>query len=539
MSHQNQPVGEPTRIGRGQWMTLLAAFLGWMFDGFEMGLFPQVGRESLKTLLGQAYNEDLAGHWLGIMTAVFLIGAATGGVVFGWLGDRIGRVRAMTFSVLTYAIFMGLCGLAQNPQQMLVLRFFSALGMGGEWSLGVALVMELWPNKTRGLLAGLIGAAANVGFFLTAVVTMGMARLIPHIDRWLFKMELPEVWRSALMEHSAWRLVLLIGAAPAALTFFIRLFVPESERWQREHSQGKTSHWATQDLLGVVVGVMGLALIILVWTPGVWKGKDVSAASRITGSLSGFLVALGGFIYPVLRYLQRARTVSGGPPVAKTLGRMLLGACLSGVAFIATWGAVQWGPIWAGILVEQKARAEQEARKDQLADETVASQEARKAAVVKAASDARSKTQMVSGIGAIIGTIAGALLGNLIGRRLTYSLLCIMSYLATLAFFNLNNVFDTKFLVLSFAVGTLTASFYGWLPLYLPELFSTNIRATGQGFGFNFGRILAAIGALQFGNLVARFGGYPGACTIIISVYLIGTVLIWIAPETRGQPLPD
>ena len=521
------------RISRGQWMTLLAAFLGWMFDGFEMGLFPQVGRESLKSLLAQNYTEELASHWLGIMTAVFLIGAATGGVVFGWLGDRIGRVRAMTFSVLTYALFMGFCGLAQNPRQMLVLRFLSALGMGGEWSLGVALVMELWPNKTRGILAGLIGAAANVGFFLTAVVTLWLARLIPVINDWLFARGTPEDWTRLLMENSAWRLVLFIGATPALLTFFIRLFVPESERWQREHSQGKTSHWATQDLLGIVVGVMGLALIIFVWTPGAWNNEDVSTAGRLAGSLTGFLVALCGFIYPVLRYLQRARVASNGPPVGKTLGRMLLGAGLSGVAFVATWGAVQWGPIWAGILVEEEAKS-RVVQSDSKAD-----QDAQKAAVAKSSSDARAQTQMVSGIGAIIGTIAGALIGNAIGRRITYSLLCILSFISTLAFFQLNTVFGPKFLILSFFVGTLTASFYGWLPLYLPELFPTNVRATGQGFGFNFGRILAAIGALQFGNLVTKFGGYPGACSMIVTVYLLGTVLIWIAPETRGQPLPD
>lgn len=519
-------------------MTLLAAFLGWMFDGFEMGLFPQVGRESLKSLLAANYTEELASHWLGIMTAVFLIGAATGGVVFGWLGDRIGRVRAMTFSVLTYALFMGFCGLAQNPQQMLVLRFFSALGMGGEWSLGVALVMELWPNKTRGLLAGLIGAAANVGFFLTAVVTLWLARLIPKVNDWLFAAGTPENWTRALMENSAWRLVLFIGAAPALLTFFIRLLVPESERWQREHSQGKTSHWATQDLLGVVVGVLGLALIIFVWTPGVWNGSDVPGSGRIAGSLTGFLVALGGFIYPVLRYLQRARAASEGPPVAKTLGRMLLAAALSGVAFVATWGAVQWGPIWAGILVDDEAISRLPA------DASQASKEEAKKAVSASSLSARAQTQMVSGIGAIIGTIAGALIGNAVGRRLTYTMLCITSFIATLAFFNLNSVFGAKFLVLSFAVGTLTASFYGWLPLYLPELFSTNIRATGQGFGFNFGRILAAIGALQFGNLVKLFSenparGYPGACSTIVTVYLLGTAIIWLAPETRGQPLPD
>jgi hypothetical protein len=86
----------------------------------------------------------------------------------------------------------------------------------------------------------------------------------------------------------------------------------------------------------------------------------------------------------------------------------------------------------------------------------------------------------------------------------------------------------------------ISAAFYGWLPLYLPELFPTAVRATGQGFGFNFGRIIAAVGQLQMANLLAAFDGdYSKACTIVAGVYLVGLVLIAIAPETKGQPLPE
>src|SRR5438874_9376539 len=132
-------------IARGQWMALAAALLGWMFDGFEMGLLPLVARPALRDLLGST-NDQEVGLWFAVATAGFLVGAATGGVLFGWLGDRIGRVRAMTLSVLTYAVFSGLCAFAATAWQITALRFCSALGMGGEWSLGVALVMEIWPE---------------------------------------------------------------------------------------------------------------------------------------------------------------------------------------------------------------------------------------------------------------------------------------------------------------------------------------------------------------------------------------------------------
>ena len=145
----------------GRWMALTAALLGWMFDGFEMGLFPLIGGPALNDLLGPASTAQ-ATQWFGAIIAVFLVGAATGGVFFGWLGDRIGRVRAMSLSILTYAVFTGLCGFATEAWHVAALRFAASLGMGGEWSLGVALVNEIWPNKSRALIAGLIGAAEKV-----------------------------------------------------------------------------------------------------------------------------------------------------------------------------------------------------------------------------------------------------------------------------------------------------------------------------------------------------------------------------------------
>ncbi|HUY90345.1 MAG TPA: MFS transporter, partial [Pirellulales bacterium] len=96
-------------------------------------------------------------------------------------------------------------------------------------------------------------------------------------------------------------------------------------------------------------------------------------------------------------------------------------------------------------------------------------------------------------------------------------------------------------LVSVFVAGGCTASFYGWLPLYLPELFRTSVRATGQGFSFNFGRILAAVGSLQTGYLMENVfeGSFPKACSVTSLIYVVGMVVIWFAPETRGKPLPE
>jgi MFS family permease len=500
-------MGEPKTPGGqlGKWVALTAALLGWMFDGLEMGLFSLVGRQALRGLL-PGESEATIGQWFAVAMAVFLVGAATGGVLFGWLGDRIGRVRAMSLSVLTYALCTGLQGLATSAEQIAVLRFLAALGMGGEWSLGVALVTEIWPDRSRAFLAGLIGAAANVGFLLIAVLGLGLVSLLGETHDVLTAIRLPEDWVDYLLKGSGWRLLMILGAVPALLCFFIQMFVPESERWKREHHRGATSHWAARDLLGVVIGALGACGIIYLWA------EDLDLSVRLLGSAVGLVVTTLGYVYPVVRYLQRA-TEAGHDPAhgwRPTLARMLLGAALSGVALLGTWGSIQWAPSWADKLTDGAPRA-------------------------------KEYTQIWSALGAIVGTIAAAYIGDWIGRRLTYFLLCFGSLGAALLFFQLQTGYGPVFLAAAFLAGGLTASFYGWLPLYLPELFRTGVRATGQGFSYNYGRILAAVGVLQTGFLMKQVfqEDYAKACSVMSLIYLVGAAIIWLAPETKGKPLPE
>ncbi len=506
-------------LGRGKWLALTAALLGWLFDGAEMGVFSMVGRPAMRDLMATDV-EKVIGFWFGVVTAGFLVGAATGGVLFGWLGDRIGRVRAMTLSVLTYSLFTGLCGIAGQAWQVGVLRFIAALGMGGEWSLGVALVMEVWPNRSRAFMAGLIGAAGNVGYMLVGFVGLGLTAMLGAVHGWFITAGLAETTADWLMRNQGWRLIMMVGTVPALLTFLIRLFVPESRKWQQEKGRGHTSGWATRDLLGVAVGAMGPGLMVYLWA---WEEPAWlhTWAVRVIGSLFGLLLAAAGYTYPLVRYLQRqAAPEDAEHALGPTLRRMLLAACLSGIALLGTWGSVQWAPSWADSFPE-KALA------------------------------AKEHTQIALAIGAIIGTILAALMGDWLGRRPAYALLCALSLASVYVLFQTNTHYGTGLLVSAVMAGGATASFYGWLPLYLPELFRTRVRATGQGFGFNFGRILAAVGVLQTGNLMGLFQtdvtvagitfthGYPLACTSMSLIYIVGIVLIWLAPETRGRPLPD
>jgi MFS family permease len=510
--------GDDRAAVRSRWLALTAALLGWMFDGLEMGLFPLVARPALGNLLPYP-TEEAIGRWFSVATAGFLVGAATGGVLFGWLGDRLGRVRALTLSVLTYAIFSGLCGAATAAWHIAVLRFVSALGMGGEWSLGVALVMEVWPNRSRALMAGLIGAAANFGYLFIALLGLGLGRILGPVGEGLRGVGLPQSWVAELVGHSGWRLLMILGATPALLTFFIRLFVPESKRWEQGKAQGATTGWAARDLVGVLIGAAACGAIIYLWA------TDVDWVLRIAGSLAALAIATVSYLYPVVRYLQRSAEAVGKEAMwGHTVRRMLLGACLSGVALLGTWAAIQMAPAWADQLADREAQARAAATGEPAIKDP----------------EPKAWTQMASAGGAILGTILAAFLGDWVGRRLSYVFLCLTSLGSALLFFLTNDRTGAYFLATAFLAGACTASFYGWLPLYLPELFPTRLRATGQGFSFNFGRILAAVGTLQTGALMQLFpGSYPQACSRMSLIYLVGLAIIWLAPETRGKPLPE
>lgn len=531
----------------GKWMALTAALLGWLFDGFEMGMFPLVGPKALDELLkSQGVINATVNGWFAVIMAVFLIGAATGGVVFGWLGDRIGRVRAMSLSILIYAIFTGLCGFATQAWHIAVLRFIASLGMGGEWALGVALVIELWSDKSRAFLAGLIGAAANVGYLLVGTISSLLLRFVGDVGRLLESVGFSPGIVEALLRNEGWRLMMIIGALPALLVFFLMLFVPESHKWEAERDRGGTSHWATRDLFGVLLGAIGAAIVVFLWSPVFTEWAHTQAANggaaaniaaielpnwvqagRLVLSAIGLVAALIGFLYPVLRYLQRAEIAGALDPGdrGRCIKRLLLGAALAGVALLGTWGSLQWASKWAISLAKPLETAEVHYY-------------------------AKEYTQIFSALGAIVGTIIAALSGDWLGRRVTYMLLCVGSFISLVYLYQANDIYGTKFLWSVFMAGGITAAFYGWFPLYLPELFPTSIRATSQGFAYNFGRVIAAVGTLQTASLTAWFArgiaperveleAFPKAGASLAAIYLIGIVIIWLGPETKGKPLPQ
>ena len=209
----------------------LAAWLGWLFDGLDMHLYGLVASTFVASLL---INQNLIpadatpAHELvkeksGYIQAAFLVGWALGGAFFGRLGDILGRSRSLSLTILTYAVFTGLSFFAETWWQLMIFRFLAALGIGGEWAVGSALLSETWPKKWRPWIAAVLQTGVNLGVLLACLTTFLMADLHP-------------------------KYVFLVGILPAFLVFWIRRNVPEPEEW----------HAAKREAVGQQPGITDL-----------------------------------------------------------------------------------------------------------------------------------------------------------------------------------------------------------------------------------------------------------------------------------------
>jgi MFS family permease len=207
----NAEVQSLRQLTPSQWRSGIAAWLGWTFDGLDMHLYTLVYAQFVAELLGVASTRDPSvGRYASIIQGAFLLGWALGGAFFGRVGDLIGRSRALSLTVLTYALFTGLSCTAQSWWQLMIFRFLSALGIGGEWAVGASLLSETWPRRWRPVIAAVLQSGVNVGVLLAVFSNFLMADLVATQPRWLF----------------------VVGVLPAFLVFWIRRAVPETDEWR-------------------------------------------------------------------------------------------------------------------------------------------------------------------------------------------------------------------------------------------------------------------------------------------------------------------
>lgn len=189
----------------GQRRTLLAAALGWALDAFDTMLYALV----LALLMRDLGMSKTTAGLLGTLT---LLASGLGGVLFGFLADRIGRKRALMASILTYSVCSFASGLATSVAMLAAARFVLGLGMGGEWNTGATLVAETWPTEFRAKAISIVQSSWAIGFAAAALVAGPVAR------------------------YFGWRAVFFVGILPALLTLWIRRGVPESKMWEERES---------------------------------------------------------------------------------------------------------------------------------------------------------------------------------------------------------------------------------------------------------------------------------------------------------------
>lgn len=198
---------------------MLAGSLGWLLDAFDVMLYSMV-LAHLITHFGM--DKSTA----GFLNSLTLLASAAGGILFGFLADRVGRARALTLSILVYSLASGACGFAQSIFQLGLFRFVLGLGMGGEWTTGATLVAESWRAEHRGKALALMQSSWAIGEGLAAVVAgalLALGSLAP----------LPGV------ELPAWRAVFLVGVLPALLVFWVRRRVAEPPLWHRKRTESR------------------------------------------------------------------------------------------------------------------------------------------------------------------------------------------------------------------------------------------------------------------------------------------------------------
>jgi MFS family permease len=199
-------------------LVFLGCWFGGIFDGLDSSLYMVVQHDAISSLLHTTSREAVSVSASWVM-AVFLMGWTAGGMVFGIVGDRWGRVTAMVLSIIMYAVFTGLCGLAQTVEQLALFRFLTGFGIGGELVSIATMLTESWPEQSRALVIGFLLTSYQTGVFL--------AGLLPV---WLYGF-------SGTLGLEPWRLVFFAGALPAVLAIVLRLNMKEPEGWLEHHKQ--------------------------------------------------------------------------------------------------------------------------------------------------------------------------------------------------------------------------------------------------------------------------------------------------------------
>lgn len=568
------------------WYVFALAAMGWLFDTMDSQIFLASRSITIRDLLPDQ-TDDIRRAYGGYVTSMFILGWATGGIIFGMLGDRWGRAKTMALTILIYAGFTGLSAVSRTWYEFGSYRFLTGMGVGGEFAAGAALVAEVMPEKARAKALGFLQALSTVGNMIGAAL-FGFVE-----PRW------------------GWQGLYVIGAFPAVLAVVVRLGLKEPEKWvaaqkaAREgldaatHKLGRmrdlfSPHWRRNTLVGFALGVSG---VLGLWGVGFFSPELIDSSfpemtaetqakvQRILEQRSqgGFEAAVAALKDDETAYVNFV-TVELQPPVpaevalttplTEAQAKQLAGALASdthrsawspetrqklAVVANATTASIFENAISAfskddrayqNLVSRRLRKADVIARDKVFVTPLNESQAAQASALLKKALSPEKmtwlKTQglLLQQLGAFFGIMMFSVVATRWGRRPAFLFSFLIAWFSVaFVFLTFDEHYEIWYLYPLLGFGTLAP--FGGYALYFPELFPTRLRTTGTGFCYNTGRYVAALGPAALGFLgaalhgVTDVSGFRLAATVVSSAYIIGIVaLIW-APETRDAPLPD
>jgi MFS family permease len=279
-----------------QWFVFIVCCLAWDMDCMDQQLFILARRPAMKELVAEVKSNDPRlpelkrqletkakepttekavrkaqqdadiGEAAGNATSIFMIGWAVGGIGFGVMGDRVGRVKTLMLTILLYAIFTGLSAFSRSTFDFYVYRFLTGLGVGGVFAAAVTLLAETMPDRSRTLLIGLFQASSAIGNCAAAGTGIGFGWAVNN--DWFAGQSL-----FGFFDMTPWRLMFLVGIVPALLVVLIQIWLKEPQKWLEQKAAGIVKAGSYSELLGDVRyrsrAVFGL-ILALAGVVGLW-----------------------------------------------------------------------------------------------------------------------------------------------------------------------------------------------------------------------------------------------------------------------------
>jgi MFS family permease len=514
-----------THLNRYHWFVLAVAALGWLFDTMDQQLFVLARPAAMKELVvPEDKSEDPkvtslrqreAGDWA---TSLFIAGWACGGLFFGMLGDRIGRVKTMLITILVYSLCTGLSALSYTVYDFTIYRFLTGLGVGGEFAVGVALVAEVMPASARTGALGLLQALSAVGNVTAAFINLGLG-----------------LAEEEGLVTSPWRIMFLIGALPALLAVVIRLGLKEPEAWTKAHDKTKGNVPET----GVAAGEpplrsaaatgqsapeQKLGSYAELFSDPRWRKHAILGLILGCSGIIG-LWSVGFFTPDLIRYVQRK-----GMATEVYNEQIEEAKKKNDDALVQQWKTIQ----------------EHENNLKAIPDELKDLQKTAEPVIGGRLSRWSSYTSLMINIGAFFGIYGFSVLAQRLGRRWSFVIALSAAFVSTVAVFWFLQDFWQIFVMVPI-MGFCQLSLFGGYAIYFPELFPTRLRSTGISFCYNVGRFAAALGPLAKSALERYFQSIADdpiqslryAGVTMCGVFLIGLFVLPFLPETKDKPLPE